>query len=185
MKCIKCKTVNVHNANYCKNCAYEFSKQEQEAAEKWTFIGIIKRMENFKEKVSFGWLLDHWAFKIGTIVGVLLIGIGCLFNNGSDFKLLEIDNYTGSYNEKLDEYYLYSKGDNTELNLYIPRKIDELNVEHYTDKGNLLSSTSFLVDADIILDCNGNGDYYILEAKHGNNDLDKIKIFIYQTKNGE
>ena len=71
------------------------------------------------------------------------------------------------------------------LNLYIPRKIDELNVEHYTDKGNLLSSTSFLVDADIILDCNGNGDYYILEAKHGNNDLDKIKIFIYQTKNGE
>ena len=63
MKCIKCKTVNVHNANYCKNCAYEFSKQEQKAAEKWTFIGIIKRMENFKEKV-FAWLLKRKAARL-------------------------------------------------------------------------------------------------------------------------
>ena len=42
MKCIKCRTVNIHNANYCKKCAYQFSENEQKAAEKWTFVGFLK-----------------------------------------------------------------------------------------------------------------------------------------------
>ena len=85
--------VNIHNDNYCKKCAYEFSEKEQLVAEKWTIIGIIKRLENFKEKVTFGWLFDHWAFKIGSVLGVLVIGISFILSDGSTFKVEESEEY--------------------------------------------------------------------------------------------
>ncbi len=185
MKCIKCRTVNVHNANFCMNCSYKFSEREQESAEKWTFIGIIKRIEKFKESVSFGWLLDHLAFKIGSIIGVLAIGLGIMLTNGIEFKIVESDNYVGSYNEKLDEYYLYSKKDEIELNLYIPKKIDGLVIKHFDNNDKVLSDIEYDDITDIVLDTNGSNDYYTLEAKYSENDKDMIKLFIYQVEDGE
>ncbi len=185
MKCIKCKTDNVHNANFCMKCAYEFSEKEQFAAEKWTVVGILKRIDNLKEKLSFGWLLDHWAFKIGTTVGVLALGIGFIFTNGSEFKIVESDSYTGKYNEKLDEYYLYSKNEETNLNLYIPRKIDGLVIKHYDDNHKILSDIEYESVDDIVLDTNGCNDYYTLEAKYNENDKELIKLFIYHVEDGE
>lgn len=185
MKCIKCRTINVHNANYCKKCAYKFSKQEQEAAEKWTFIGMLKRYEKFKKNIKFGWLLDHWAFKVGSVLGVLLIGISFMLTNGTSFKVAESDNYKVEYNEKLDEYYLYSDKDKVELSLYIPRSVDSLNIKHYDENEKIFRDDEFGVTDNIVLYGNLDKDYYVLEAKYNENDSDKIKLFIYQEKDGE
>lgn len=185
MRCIKCRTVNIHNANYCKKCAYEFSEKEQLAAEKWTFIGIIKRLENFKEKVTFGWLFDHWAFKIGSVLGVLCIGIGFLLTDGSSFKVEESDEYIGEYNEKLNEYYLYSDKDKIDLNLYIPKNVESLNVKHYVDKNKVLSDKDYKITDNIVLFGNTGEDYYVLEAKYSESKSEKIKLFVTQEEEGE
>lgn len=185
MKCIKCKTVNVHNANYCKKCANQFSEKEQEAAEKWTFIGIVKRLENFKEKITFGWLFDHWAFKVGSIIGVLLIGVCCLLFNGNEFMIQESKQYIIKYNQKENEYYLYSKEDKTELSLYIPNKVENIVVNHYDSDGNAILGEEYTIKDNIVLYSNGVDDYYILEAKYSNDKSEKIKLFIYHEEDGE
>lgn len=185
MKCIKCGTKNVHNANYCKKCAYEFSIEEQKAAEKWTFIGVIKRVEDLKEKITFGWLFDNLIFKIGSILVVLLIGLLFLFNNGSAFKLIENDNYSIKYNEKLDEYYLFSKNEKVDLSMYIPREIEGLKVKQYDSKDYILSDMSYETNDNIILYSNDNLGYYVLEAQYNDNNSDILKLFVYLDKDGE
>lgn len=185
MKCIKCKTVNVHNANYCKKCAYHFSEIEQEAAEKRTFIGFLKKIEKIKKNIFLNKITEHIAFKVGSVVGVLCIGISFMLTNGTTFKIEESDNYTGNYNDKLDEYYLYSSEDETKLNLYIPKRVENLEVKHYDKDNNVLTEDSYKVTDNIVLDSNSNDDYYILEAKYNDKDTDKIKLFIYQVKDGE
>ena len=186
MKCIKCKTVNVHNANYCKECAYKFSEKEQEAAEKWTFIGMLKRYEKFKKNIKFGWLLDHWAFKIGSVLGVLIIGISFMLTDGTSFKIKENDNYKVEYNEKLDEYYIYSKKESAALDLYIPNSVDSLIVKRFDGKDNLVISNEYKVTDSIELyGTTSENDYYILEAKYNEKDSDELKLFMYQEKDGE
>lgn len=184
MKCIKCKTINVHNANYCKKCANQFSEIEQAAAEKWTIIGIIKRLENLKEKVTFGWLLDHWAFKIGSVLGVLLIGIIFILNNGSVFSIQESENYRIEYNEKLNEYYLYSEKDESLLNLYVPKNADSLVVKHYYGD-QILKDEECGVTDNLVLYSNYGEDYYVLEAKYNEDKSDNFKLFIYHLEDGE
>ena len=45
MKCIKCMTVNISKAKYCKNCKYEFSDSERKIARGKTLIGKIETLE--------------------------------------------------------------------------------------------------------------------------------------------
>ncbi len=185
MKCIKCGTKNVHNANYCKKCAYEFSLNEQKAAEKWTFIGIVKRIEEVKEKVTFGWIFDSLIFKILSILVVLIVGLLFVFNNGSDFRLLESDVYSIKYNEELDEYYLFTKEDKVDLSMYIPKAIEKFNVKLYENKDIMLSDVDYDLDDNIVLYSNDNLGYYELEVKYNEKDSDVLKLFVYLDKDGE
>ena len=184
MKCIKCGTKNVHNANYCKKCSYEFSLEEQKAAEKWTFIGIVKRIEELKEKITFGWIFDNLIFKIISVLVVLLIGLSFVFSNGSEFKLLENDSYSIKYNEELEEYYLFTSEDKVDLSLYIPKDIEKFIVRSYESEDVMLSNLDYKVDDNIILFSNDNLSYYVLEAKYDDNS-DMLKLFVYLDKDGE
>ena len=185
MKCIKCGTKNVHNANYCKKCAYEFSLVEQKAAEKWTLIGIVKRIEDLKEKITFGWLFDNLIFKIIFVLVVLLIGLIFVFNNGFEFKLLENDSYSIKYNEELEEYYLLTKEDKVDLSMYIPKDIDKFNVKLYDNNNIMLSDLDYKVDDNIVLFSNDNLSYYVLEVKYDDDNSDILKLFVYLDKDGE
>ena len=185
MKCIKCGTKNIHNANFCKKCAYEFSLAEQKAAEKWTIIGMVKRIEDFKDKISFSWIFDSLIFKIVSVLVVLFIGLSFVFNNGSDFKLLESGNYSIKYNEELKEYYLFSNTNKVDLSMYVPREIDKFNVKLYDDKDFVLSDVDYKVDDNIVLYSNDNLSYYVLEAKYNDKDSDILKLFVYLEKDGE
>ena len=42
MKCIKCCTKNVHNANYCKKCAYDFPETTESKDVLYAFSGMKK-----------------------------------------------------------------------------------------------------------------------------------------------
>ncbi len=185
MKCIKCRTVNVHNANYCKKCAYKFSKKEQQAAEKWTLVGFIKRLEKIKKVITLDFITGEWWFKLLSIIIVLGIGIYFFVTNGFYLKIEESKNYSGNYNKDLNEHYLYSKDEETELNLYVPDRAKNLVVKHYDKKGNILFEEDYEVSDSIVLETNSDEDYYILEAHYKKNNYDSLKLFIYQVEEGD
>ncbi len=185
MKCIKCKTDNVHNANYCKKCAYHFSEEEQKAAESITFVGYLKKFENIKKKITLDFITGELWFKILSIVIVLGVGIYFAVTNGFYLKIEESDNYTGNHNSELNEHYLYSKSDETELNLYVPDRAESLIVKHYDKNDNILSEEEYEVTDSIVLNSNSDEDYYILEAQYKKNNYDRLKLFIYQIEDGE
>lgn len=185
MKCIKCRTVNIHNANYCKKCAYQFSENEQKAAEKWTFVGFLKFLEKIKKYITLDFITGKTWFKVVSIVLVLGTGIYFAITNGFYLKIKESENYTGNYNRELNEHYLYSGNEETELNLYVPDRAIKLIVKHYDRSGKLLKEEEHNVTDNIVLDSNSNEDYYILEAQYKKNNFDRLKLFIYQSEDGE
>lgn len=185
MKCIKCRTVNVHNANYCKKCAYHFSEDEQKAAEKLTFVGFLKGIEKIKKYVTFDFITGKIWFKFVSIILVLGVGVYFAVTNGFYLKIEESENYTGNYNSELNEHYLYSEDEETELNLYIPDRAQKLIVKHYDKNDKLLFEEKYKVTDNIVLDSNSDEDYYILEAEYEKNNFDRLKLFIYQIEDGE
>lgn len=185
MKCAKCFTINVHNASYCKRCGYHFSKKEQKLAEKGTFVGFLKKIDCIKEKITLDFITGQLWFKILSIVLVLGSDFYFIFTNGIHLKLLKSTNYTGSYNEKFDEYYLYSENEQTKIDLYIPNRTLKLIVKHYDSDNTLLLEQDYKIDDRVTLDSNSSDDYYVIETQYKNNNFDRLKIYIYQTESSD
>lgn len=109
-----------------------------------------------------------------------------MLTDGTSFKIKENDNYKVEYNEKLDEYYIYSKKESAALDLYIPNSVDSLIVKRFDGKDNLVISNEYKVTDSIELyGTTSENDYYILEAKYNEKDSDELKLFMYQEKDGE
>ena len=73
MKCIKCQSKNRNYANYCKNCGYHFSKEEQEAASKWSLPWFLEKIDNFKKLITLDILKGNIIYRILSIIVVLFI----------------------------------------------------------------------------------------------------------------
>ena len=177
MKCIKCGTKNINKANYCKTCGYHFSKEEQKAAKKWSLVWILECIDKGLSVVDLSIITGSIYFKILSIVIVLLIGIHGWFINGLNIKIMESDDYKIQYNTKIKEYYLLTEKDEINLNVYLPKKIDTIYVEHYDKNSNVLNEEKYQDLNKIILDSNSDDDYYILKA---DNNLKQLKVYVYQ-----
>ena len=179
MKCVKCKTKNIIKASFCKKCGYKFSDLEKKTARKKTLIGKIEFLEKLYNKFSLKFITDHILFKILTLLIVLIIGIYFWVKNGLDLKLLNSDYYEVQYNINLNEYYLITEKNETPLNLYIPNRIEDINIIHYDKANNVIEQIEYNKKEDIILEAYSE-DYYVLEALYKNDKKQKIKIFVLQ-----
>lgn len=180
MKCIKCKVENINKANYCKKCGYQFSEREQKAARKWNLVWFLEQIDNVKSILDLSFITDHIIVKIGTIIVILGIGIYSWVANGIHLKLLASDDYQIQYNTELKEYYLLASEDEVKLNLYIPDRAEKITIRHL-DKDNFVIDEEIYENTDkIILYSNGNDDYYTLETEYENDNLDRIKLYIYR-----
>ena len=106
LKCPKCNTKNIVKASYCKECNYEFTEEEQDAAYKKTIFGKLEKIEEWYNHLTLSTITDHIAFKIISILIVLGVGIFYFFTRGIDTKILNRNYYDVYYNEKESEYYL-------------------------------------------------------------------------------
>ncbi len=185
MECIRCKTKNVNKANYCKNCGYHFSKEEQKAAKKWTLVWFLECFDKAKSILNLSIITDHILFKIASIVVVLGIGFYSFFTNGNSLKLLESNDYKVQYNTELSEYYLLANKEKTNLNLYIPNRAQKLIVEHIDQNNQLIDTKEYAKEEEIVFSSDSNNDYYILEAAYENNNFDKLKFYIYYVEEKE
>lgn len=181
MKCIKCQSKNINKANYCKNCGYHFSKAEQEAAKKRTLVGKIERLEKIYKTCTLQVITGNIIFKILSLLIVLFIGIYFLFHYGNKVTILENANYHIQYNTKSNEYYLLVKDDETNLDLFIPNKIDSLEIKLLDENNQELEHQTYQKDSEIKLKTNYEGSYYLLNT-FNNDKLDNtLKIVVYRT----
>ena len=186
MKCSKCKTDNVIKANYCKNCAKKFTKEEQDAAYQKTIYGKIDLFEKWYNNFTLAVILDHWIFKAIVLVCILILGILFCIKNGTHLKILESEMYDLYYMEETKAYYLVAKENQDEisLDLFIPNRTESIEVNHYNNKDELLSSEEYERDMEIVLETYSD-DYYILVAKYKGDKKEDLKIFSYRANDVE
>ncbi len=180
MKCIKCKCKNITKANYCKNCGYHFSKEEQEAAKKRTLVGKVERLEKIYKTCTLQIITGNIIFKIASLLIVLFVGIYFLFHYGNKVTILENTNYQIEYNTELDEYYLLVKDDETNLDLFVPNKIDSLDVKLLDENNQELEGKKYNKNSEIKLKTTGTSNYYLLNTISNNQVDDTLKILVYR-----
>lgn len=180
MKCSKCGSKNITKANYCISCGNGFSEEERKKAKKKTVVGVLEFLEEVYSWCNLSKITGHIAFKIVSVLVVLLVGISFVFNNGRSVKILESDHYKIQYNTKDDEYYLLVDEDQTNLELYVPNKVSDLVIKEY-DKDNLeISSMKYDPKNKLVLTVNSSDEYYMLVSKNGKA-YEKIKMYVYRT----
>ncbi len=189
MNCSKCKKKNIKKANYCKFCGNKFSQEEREEAYNKGFVAKLKKIKKWYELCSLKVITDNIIFKIIILLVVIGIGFYNFFAVGKSDNLTIIDNniYDVTYNEKLDEYYVVIINNENEdalrlaLDLYIPSKVDCLNLKYYDENNKNISSEEFKTTDEIILTANTvSNNYYIISDK--NDSENKIKVFVYYDK---
>jgi hypothetical protein len=179
MKCPKCNTKNIVKASFCKECKYEFTEEEQEKAYKKTIFGKLETIETWYNHLTLSTITDHIAFKILMLLIVLAGGLYYYFTRGIDTNILESESYTVYYNKKNDEYYLIVD-DNIEeisLNMYIPNRVMELDIEHYNLNNELIDKGIFEEEKGIKLQAY-KSDYYILKSRYELK-TEKLKVYVY------
>lgn len=181
MKCSKCRCNNIVKANYCKSCKHKFSEEEKERAYSKTIFGKIEFIEKWYSRLTLQAVTGHIAFKVGSILLILFIGLYTLFTMGITTKILDSKDYKIYYNKELKEYYLLVDESllQVDVNLYRPNRLKKLNVLHYDANGKLLEKFSDTEDKNIVLKTY-NEDYYVLESKYANKKTDKIKVIVYK-----
>lgn len=177
MRCIKCKTVNINKANYCKKCAYHFSEAEQKAARSKTLIGKIEKIEKLKSICDLSIITGHILFKIGSISIVFIIGIYFWINNGINLKLLNSNHYKIYYNTNEKEYYLMTESNKIPLDLYIPNRTENIVITHYDENNNIIESKKYKKEEDIILETKQK-EYYVLTANYSHDEKEKFKLYV-------
>ena len=179
MKCPKCNTKNIVKASYCKECKYEFTEEEQDKAYSKTIYGKLEKIEEWYNHLTLATITDHIAFKIITILIVLLGGLYYYFTRGIDTSILQSNTYEVYYNDKNDEYYLVIDDETKEikLNLYIPNRVMKIDIEHYDLENKLLDKEVFEEDKGINLKAY-KSDYYILKSVYDTK-TEKMKVFVY------
>lgn len=179
MICKKCKKENILDAKYCIKCGNEFSKKERNEARRFTFVGLLETMDNIENIKCFAIIKKNKIFRIIVLVTILLIGAINIFINGYNMKLNRNDNYSiMHYN---DTYYIIVDKEKTAIDLYVPKRIEFLQVELVGDK---VSDEPKRIEKNetIELFSNDEKSYYIINGIN-NNSKDSIKVkIIYEPK---
>ena len=162
------------------NCHYEFSEEEQEAAYKKTIYYYLEKCEDFEAKINLEFITDHIAFKIASLLLVLGIGIFYLMTRGIHTTVLNAKEYNLFYYNKENTYYIIIddlKG-KTDIQLYLPNRLKELNINHYQSNHKLISNQKYNKKNGIQLNPTMD-DYYELESTYSNKKKETFKLYIY------
>ena len=175
MKCIKCKSKNPYQANYCYKCGNHFTEEEKTKATNEGITGLLKKERRLYDALTLSTITSNIYFRIASILLVLGVGIYGIITNGYQLKITDSSNYTYQYNKNLDEYYLYTKDIETKVNLYTLEDTEEMTVEYYDESNKLINSNTYPV-SNITLNANSfSNNYYILKMNN-----ESIKVYVYK-----
>lgn len=185
MKCSKCNKNNVTQAKYCKWCGKKFTKKEIELGKENSIPSKINKIRDNYKKLTLSKYTDSIIFKVLSIVFILIVGCLYIFNNGTNLKLINGEDYRFDYNKKLNEYYVYPLySDYASLNMYFPRKANLIYVKYIPD---IKDNSSYPIEtrsldstdkSNLILNYRGNGYYLISLDDTFNKEKETIKVYI-------
>ena len=178
MKCPKCNTKNILKASYCMKCKYSFSEEDQEKAYKKTIFYTLEKIEEWYYHLTLETITSHIAFKIGSLLLVLGIGLYYYFTVGINTAILKNDSYDLYYYKKKQEYYLITnQKEEINLNLYIPNRAQKVIIKQYDEEGSLIDSTIYQKKKPFKIETNST-NYYVIETKYRRK-TEKQKLKIY------
>ena len=140
MKCEKCSASLKYGAKYCTLCGEKISSETLEKEYKHTLWGKLQTAEDWYSKLSLKKFTGNIFVKIIVLAAILAYGGYQLWIGGSDIKILAADDYKVAYNETLDEFYIQTEKNETNLNLYIPPFTDEVKITGYADDGSVIET---------------------------------------------
>lgn len=179
MICKKCHKENILDAKYCIKCGNEFSKKERNKARRFTIVGLLETMDSIENIKSISIITKNKIFRIVVLLIVLSIGIINIISNGYNMKLNKNDNYSIMHYK--DMYYIIVDKEKTTVDLYIPNRIEYLQVE-LVDGKTSTESKKIEKNEQIELSSNDEKSYYIINGI-SNNSKDSIKVkMIYEQK---
>lgn len=182
MKCQKCGEKNISSANYCIKCGNSFSDKKRREYRKKTVVGKLELMEKIYDTCKLKFITDSIAFKVISLIAVLLVGIYFLVNTSNDVKILTGNDYDVQYNSKDKEYYILVNDDEVNLKLYIPNRLKSLELDKMSGNNELLNETKYKEEDSLILNVNDSEEYYLLKAFYGK-DTQNLKIYVYRKDN--
>ena len=180
MKCSQCGENNIVSASYCEKCGASFTKEEKKKARSKTLVGRLEKIENIYEICTLKKITDSLLFKISSIAIVLFVGFFVWTQNGSHVQILENENYQIQYNTKKDEYYLFVHEDQTDLKLYLPNTVKNIEVGHYNQNDELKGTKKYNLKESIVLSSSVVNDYYIVKANKDKKKEEKLKVYIFK-----
>ena len=174
MICNTCKHNNITKAMYCENCGAAFSDKEREQAYNKTIYGRIDKFEQFKGYVTLEAITSHPVFRI--IVLVLILAVGLLVGrpHGNAMTILKNDAYTVAQNSQTGEYYLLTQDEQVAVDLYLPKKAEQLTVRQDDDTATT-RTLDLTTDEALVLTANAQAAY-VLEADYG----ESITVYVIQ-----
>lgn len=176
MRCSYCGYENLLKAHYCQRCGYRFSDTEKKKARGKTFFGMVDNLLELK-----AWLtLDKITGNIPVRILVILILAGLvafnIFRNGSDLAIKQAGKYTVAYQEAKEEYYVLTNFEEVDLNIYVPRGVDRLELERF--ENGVLEDERLIEKGDDVRVERTDTGYYTLTARYTDGEIESILFFV-------
>lgn len=133
MNCTKCNSELHYGDKFCNKCGEKVEKGAYDEIYKKTVWGKLDRMDDVWQTMTLKKFIDHWITKSIILLAVLVWGFFDAYTSIANIRFLESEDYKIEYNKKLDEYYIRTEKEVVDLNLYIPRASEKIEITEYKD----------------------------------------------------
>jgi len=176
MKCLNCSYKNSYKSKYCYNCGKYFSKEERIKESDKGIVKFLRKTRKIYDTLTLSTITGNKYFRIFSILFIILFGLGGIIINGIHLKIMESDNYTYQYNKIEKEYYIYTKENETLLNLYSLGAQEKIELNYYNEENELLTQNTFDNFNNVKIKTNSiSNNYYIINYKN-----DTLKLYVYK-----
>ncbi len=150
MKCKNCGKENLLKAQYCHGCGHPFTEEERQAAYDSTVWGKLDKLKKAKEFATLEAITSHPVFRVMFLALLIIVGVLTNTNKGSVMRPLESEEYTVGYNQKLEEYYLFTEKDSVAVPLYLPGKPEKVRISADKEEENIFTREYALGESPVL-----------------------------------
>lgn len=163
-------------SNYCKACGRKFSDEERKEAYGRTIYGKIDKLINAKGWITLSKITENIFVRIAILLVLAALVIFNITSNGSELAIRNSADYSLTYCQQTDEYYLFTEKDSVSLSVYVPRKTDSCVLETYVN-GTLEEKLELSKSSSVVVKCRENS-YFLLKANYESGDREEILFFV-------
>ena len=171
MKCRTCGYENLLKANYCRNCGSQFTAEEKDAAKKASLGSkientekVVKKIITIKDILTLSFLTKNVFIRTLLILLPLLGAVYAGQMTPDSLTLLEGEGYEIYCNADTGEYYVDADAQMVNLQLYVPKDTQSVEVVYYDEYSAPHYSNTYSLSDSISVNAVTQG-YYVITAQ--------------------